>query len=759
MDSIARLGFTLSLLILLIQSLFPYSISSLSQRHLLQLSSRSPQNLQTFPSTAIPAFTHPPPTPPPPPLSSPPPPLPPPASSASDLDNGSIAAAVIGTAASSFAIYGFLFFAFYRFTKKKRRGPETRVYNSDAAAGGSDVKPFRSKPEPTLKGLIVDENGLDVLYWQNLEDRRRCHHCNSIVERGRHMEDDEPPEPRRRRRGKGELMTQESPLLPTDSVNSSSMMFAQSRVSNRISSASMSSPEAASHSPPAVPPPAKSQPPPPPPPPPAPPKPPTPLAPPIKNAPAPPPPPSRRAAAAPTLQLGPDGGTERPRLKPLHWEKVTPTRAGHSMVWDRINDGSIKFDDDQIEALFGYVSANPNPAKSNSSESSSSTSTSAAAAVPTPINLLDARKSQNIAIILRTIAVSRNEILDSLQHGHGLAADTLEKLTRITLTKDEESLILSFSGNPVHLTDAESFLFHLLQSFPSAFPRLNAMHFRSCVYNTEILHLKQSLQTLELACKELRTRGLFLKLLEAILKAGNRMNAGTARGNAQAFDLTALRKLSDVKSTDGKTTLLHFVVEEVVRSEGKRCAAINAEAGEDREREFMMLGLPVVGGLSSEFMNVKKAAALDLDSMAVTCSAMAERVMDIRKFLRSCEENEEGFVREMKGFVETASKEIEEVREEQWKVMEIVKRTTDYYLLGAAMKEKEGKPSLQILVIVRDFLAMVDQACIDICRNIQKRKKETPLEKEKRMTTRFPNLPARFMADNSVSCSDSEEEF
>ncbi|KAH0460946.1 hypothetical protein IEQ34_008521 [Dendrobium chrysotoxum] len=473
MDSIARLGFAFSLLILLMQSLFPYSISSLSERHLLQLSSRSPQNLQTFPSTAIPAFTNPPPTPPPPPLSSPPPP--PAASSTSDLDNGSIAAAVIGTAASSFALYGFLFFAFYRFTKKKHRGSETRVYKSDgaaaaaaaaAAASGSDAKPFRSKPEPTLKGLIVDDNGLDVLYRQN---RRRCHHCNSIVERGRHMEDDEPPEPRRRRRAKGELMTQETPLLPSDSVNSSSLMFAQSRVTNRISSASMSSLEAASHSPPAAPPPAKFQPPPPPPPP-APPKPSTPPAPPIKNAPAPPPPPSRRAAAAPTLQLGPDGGTERPRLKPLHWEKVTPTRAGHSMVWDRINDGSIKFDDDQIEALFGYVSANPNPAKSNSGESSSSTSTSAAATVPTPINLLDARKSQNIAIILRTLAVSRHEILHSLQHGQGLAADTLEKLSRIILTKDEESLILSFSGNPVHLTDAESFLFHLLQTFPSAFP-------------------------------------------------------------------------------------------------------------------------------------------------------------------------------------------------------------------------------------------------------------------------------------------------
>lgn len=59
-----------------------------------------------------------------------------------------------------------------------------------------------------------------------------------------------------------------------------------------------------------------------------------------------------------------------------------------------------------------------------------------------------------------------------------------------------------------------------------------------------------------------------MKLLEAVLKTGNRMNVGTIRGGAEAFKLDALLKLADVKGTDGKTTLLHFVVQEMVRSEG-----------------------------------------------------------------------------------------------------------------------------------------------------------------------------------------------
>ncbi|KAI5677909.1 hypothetical protein M9H77_08859 [Catharanthus roseus] len=118
-----------------------------------------------------------------------------------------------------------------------------------------------------------------------------------------------------------------------------------------------------------------------------------------------------------------------------------------------------------------------------------------------------------------------------------------------------------------------------------------------------------------MGCKELRARGLLLKLLEAIFKTGNRMNAGTSRGNAQAFNLNALRKFSNVKSTDGKTTLLHFVVEEVVRAEGKRC--VRAEAAMEvhqflkvpnltEKKNIIMLGLQTVGGLSSKFSKCEK---------------------------------------------------------------------------------------------------------------------------------------------------------
>lgn len=228
-----------------------------------------------------------------------------------------------------------------------------------------------------------------------------------------------------------------------------------------------------------------------------------------------------------------------------------------------------RFDDNLMEALFGNVATNRKSTRRNSKTLSPN---SERPNPPSQVFILDARKSQNTAIVLRSLAVSRKEIIDALTGGDGLDNDTLEKLTRIAPTKEEESQIVAFDGDSTRLADAESFLFHLLRIVPLAFTRFKALLFRSN-YDSEILHLKELLQTLETGCKELRTRGLFLKLLEAILKAGNRMNAGTSRGNAQGFSLSSLRKLSDVKSTDGKTTLLHFVVEGVVRAEGKRCAS------------------------------------------------------------------------------------------------------------------------------------------------------------------------------------------
>jgi len=406
------------------------------------------------------------------------------------------------------------------------------------------------------------------------------------------------------------------------------------------------------------------------------------------------------------------------------------------LVDDLLN---YRVDDDLMEALFGVVATNRND---NAPKENNSTSSSKDALAPSSnAFLLDPRKSQNIAIVLKSLTVSRKEIIEALIDGQGLNIETIEKLGRVAPTEEEQSLVLAYEGDPSKLAEAETFLRHILKAVPSAFKRLNALLFR-LNYDSEILEIKEFLQNLEMGCKELRNHGIFVKLLEAVLKAGNRMNAGTQRGNAQAFNMASLRKLSDVKSTDGKTTLLHFVVEEVVRSEGKR-AVLNrshslsrsssrnsnysddsqnsSASNEQRQKEYITLGLPVVGGISSEFSNVKKAAVTDYNAFVGSISALSARIVQIRELVSQCGNDKGGnFVREMNRFLENAEEELRLVREEQTRVMQIVKKTTDYYQ-GGASKDSAEHP-LYLFVIVKDFLGMVDQACIEIARNMQKRK-------------------------------------
>ncbi|KAL2550572.1 Formin-like protein 8 [Forsythia ovata] len=153
------------------------------------------------------------------------------------------------------------------------------------------------------------------------------------------------------------------------------------------------------------------------------------------------------------------------KLKPLHWDKVNPN-VEHSMVWDKIDQGSFKFDGDLMEALFGYVSTNR---KSPRQDSNSKNPRGDRSGPAYQIFILDTRKSQNTAIVLKSLGVSHKEIIDALFKREGLNADTLETLTKIFPTNEETSEILAFNGDPTILADVQSFIYHLLKAFPSAF--------------------------------------------------------------------------------------------------------------------------------------------------------------------------------------------------------------------------------------------------------------------------------------------------
>jgi hypothetical protein len=188
---------------------------------------------------------------------------------------------------------------------------------------------------------------------------------------------------------------------------------------------------------------------------------------------------------------------------------------------------------------------------------------------------------------------------------------------------------------------------------------------------------------------------LFLKLLEAVLKTGNRMNVGTARGGAMAFKLDTLLKLADVKGTDGRTTLLHFVVQETVRSQKP---PIRTADGQD-----------IVAGLSAELTNVKKTATIDLDVLTTSVSGLAQGLSRIKELVgKDLAGDERGrcFVDLMAPFVVQAVDVIGELEDGERQVLAHVRDITEYY--HGDVSKDEASP-LRIFVIVRDFLGMLER--------------------------------------------------
>ncbi|KAF5945021.1 hypothetical protein HYC85_015249 [Camellia sinensis] len=386
--------------------------------------------------------------------------------------------------------------------------------------------------------------------------------------------------------------------------------------------------------------------------------------------------------------------SQKTKLKPFFWDKVL-ANPDQSMVWHELKTGSFQVNEEMMESLFGIT-----PAEKSKDHKKNSSSFDPQ---PQYIKIIDAKKSQNLAILLKALNVTTEEVCDALREGNELPAE----------------LVQTF-GDLSQLGPAERFLKVMF-----AFKRLESLLFMSSVQE-EFSAIKESFQTLKVASTELKNSRLFLKLLEAVLKTGNRMNDGTFRGGAQAFKLDTLLKLSDVKGTNGKTTLLHFVVQEIVRSEGIRAARtarqsqsmsniktedLVEDSTHETEEYYRILGLQVVSGLSNDLENVKKAAVIDGDSLTATVSKLGSSLSKTKQFLNNEMSSEEDsrFYTTLANFVQHAEDEITWMLEEEKRIMALVKSTIDYFQ-GNAGKE-EG---LRLFVIVRDFLIILDKACKEV---------------------------------------------
>ncbi|KAL7209037.1 hypothetical protein ACSBR1_030727 [Camellia fascicularis] len=451
----------------------------------------------------------------------------------------------------------------------------------------------------------------------------------------------------------------------------------------------------------------------------------------------------------------------KPKLKALHWDKVRAS-SDRAMAWDQLKSSSFQLNEEMIETLF-MVHASSLGSKDNSWRP-----------VPQMQNqenrVLDPKKSQNIAILLRALNVTIDEVCEALLEGSAdtLGSELLESLLKMAPTKVEECKLKEFNDeSPFKLGPAEKFLKAVLD-IPFAFQRVDAMLYIAN-FDSEIEYLKRTFETLEASCGELRQSRMFLKLLEAVLKAGNRMNVGTNRGDAHAFKLDTLLKIVDIKSADGKTTLLHFVVQEISRAEGSRLTGVNQGPTADKNQqsafqddiEFRKLGLQVVSGLSGELTNVKKAAAMDSEVLSSEVTKLALGITKVKEVLKLTEEvalkeSTQKFSESMNEFLKKAEAEIVKLQEQGRVALSLVKEITEYFHGNTA---KEEAHPFRIFMVVRDFLSILDQVCKDVGkineRSIVSSVRQFPLPVNSNLPPVFPgfNIIRQYSSSDDDSSS------
>lgn len=407
----------------------------------------------------------------------------------------------------------------------------------------------------------------------------------------------------------------------------------------------------------------------------------------------------------------------KPKLKALHWDKVRAS-SDRLTVWDQLKPGSFQLNEAMIETLF--------KANGPSTAAKDGPRRSIPPLMDEEYRVLDPKKSQNIAILLKALNVTEVEVCEALLEGNadGLGTELLESLLKMAPNHEEERKLREYHDkSPLKLGPAEKFLKAVLDHVPSAFKRVDAMLYIA-TFDSEIEYLRKSFETLEAACAELRNSRMFLKLLEAVLKTGNRMNIGTNRGDAQAIKLDTLLKLIDVKGTDGKTTLLHFVVQEIIKSEGSRhsCTQNNpTERPNDQpslhnDIELRKRGLEVVSGLGGDLMNVKKAAAMDSSTLSMDVAKLAQGVIRVYEVLQPNEKSgivgtNQRFTEAINGFLKKAEVEIVRIQAQESCALSRVKELTEYF--HGNLAKEEANP-LRIFMVVRDFLVVLDQVCKEV---------------------------------------------
>lgn len=221
-----------------------------------------------------------------------------------------------------------------------------------------------------------------------------------------------------------------------------------------------------------------------------------------------------------------------PKLKPCYWTKLEPAGA---TIWAAPGTTETPFPELVDEFTSGKVS-------------SGAQSRRPSVDMPQVVQLVDARRSQNIGIGLGRLRLGNAELMEAIRQIDAtcLPFEKVEVLLSILPTQDEVDLVVGHGGDPSSLGKVERFFLET-QSVKNCRGRmLAAAALGRC--SSWLEHVDKGLVVAQAAATEVASNTNLFVVLRRARDVGNVLNQGSARGDASAVKLESLTNLARVRS-------------------------------------------------------------------------------------------------------------------------------------------------------------------------------------------------------------------
>jgi hypothetical protein len=360
-----------------------------------------------------------------------------------------------------------------------------------------------------------------------------------------------------------------------------------------------------------------------------------------------------------------------PKMKQFHWDVVQDV-AG--TVWDSSGNGA-KADEDDIMKMFPDLkdamnAAQPKVAAKDASKKDDKP------AKPKQVALIDGKRSQNMCIMLAQFGrIGFAEVIESINKldAEGIGLEGIKAIGEFLPEEDEKAAINDYisKGNDVNLLGkAEKYIFSM-SDITLLKQRLDLMELQ-CTFDPDAAAHEQDLELMSRACDEIKNSTNFPKLLKLVLKVGNVLNAGSAKGGATGFRIGGLLKLAQTKTNQG-STLLEYII-------------LGLEKG---DRDML--------GLATEFPSAADALRKSLQSMTADSKKLEKGQGQISTILKNPKASADPSFAKVVPFLSTISERVQELQEKMNRVEK------DFGEVVAYFGENPKRMSTE------DFFKLIDQ--------------------------------------------------